>query len=231
MRKPLPAYWWFGCVWFWVCFDVDVVVHRQHTSPHHRRSPSWAGPLKVPSSFSVKRQSMPQIYDESGWQKGQISTPVWDKDFLKWQLFLGRISKAHACWIVLSIVSLFWWFNIWQCGPKCSKGPCWALQENEFHQRRLDFDNWCNRELENQDGSLSQSPIKIRIKCCGYPCTELFCTSIQVLLFATLTPDCQLGHLQKYERPFEDYSPIVQFVINIHYISISHYINIYQEFH
>ena len=153
VRKPLPAYWCFGCVWFWVCFDVGVVVHRQHTSPHHRRSPSWAGPLKVPSSFSVKRQSMPQIYDESGGQKGQISTPVWDKDFLKRQLFLGRISKAHACWIVLSIVSLFWWFNIWQCGPKCSKGPCWALQENEFHQRRLDFDNWCNRELENQDGS------------------------------------------------------------------------------
>lgn len=24
-------------------------------------------------------------------------------------------------------------------------------EENEFHQRRLDFDNWCNRELENQE--------------------------------------------------------------------------------
>ena len=26
---------------------------------------------------------------------------------------------------------------------------------------------------------------------------------IQVLLFATLTPDCQLGHLQQYERPLK----------------------------
>lgn len=24
-------------------------------------------------------------------------------------------------------------------------------EENEFHQRRLDFDNWCNRELQNQE--------------------------------------------------------------------------------
>lgn len=34
-------------------------------------------------------------------------------------------------------------------------------EENEFHQRRLDFDNWCNRELERSSGrSLRSSRLR-----------------------------------------------------------------------